>query len=96
MEKMRGFDPISVFGLAPATLESRFRTIRTRQGLSGFTFHDSRHTAATWMAGKFKSNKDISAQQAVFDMCKIFGWSDPKRALAYYNPNPEDIASRLD
>ena len=96
IKKMKGFDPISVFGLAPATLEARFRTIRVRQGLSGFTFHDSRHTAATWIAGKFKSNENVTAQQAIFDMCKIFGWSDPKRALAYYNPNPEDIASRLD
>ena len=96
MKKMKGFDPVSVFGLAPATLEARFRTIRARQGLSGFTFHDSRHTAATWMAGKFKSNKDVTAQQAIFDMCKIFGWSDPKRALAYYNPDPTDIAKRLD
>jgi len=96
VNKMRGFDKESVFSLKPQTLDARFRTIRERQGLSGFTFHDTRHTAATWMAGKFKSNKDVTAQQAIFDMCKIFGWTDPKRALEYYNPNPEDVASRLD
>ena len=96
LQKMKGFDAKSVFALRPQTLDARFRAIRERQGLSGFTFHDSRHTAATWMAGKFKNNKEISAQQALLDMCKIFGWTDIKRALTYYNPKPEDIASRLD
>ena len=96
LQKMQGYDKVSVFALRPQTLDARFRTIRERQGLSGFTFHDTRHTAATWMAGKFKSSKEITAQQAIFDMCKIFGWKDPKRALDYYNPDPEDVASRLD
>ncbi len=96
LKKMEGFDTTSVFALQPQTLDARFRTIRERQGLSGFTFHDTRHTAATWMAGKFKNNKEISAQQALLDLCKIFGWSDMKRALTYYNPRPEDVASRLD
>jgi integrase len=95
IRKMKGWEPISIFGLKSQTLDAFFRKIRARQGLSGFTFHDSRHTAATWMAGKYKSN-DITAQQAIFDLCKIFGWSDPKRALAYYNPRSADMASRLD
>ena len=96
IKKMKGFDPISVFGVAANSRDAMFRKIRNRQKLSGFTFHDSRHTSATWIAGSFKSNKDVTAQQAVFDLCKIFGWSDPKRALVYFNPNPEDLASRLD
>ena len=108
LEKMRGFDKKSVFGLKPQTLDARFRDIREEAGLTirlddgtidkkkTFTFHDSKHTAATWIAKTFKSNKDISAQQAVFDMCKIFGWTDMNRALDYYNPSPEDVASRLD
>lgn len=108
VEKMRGFDKASVFAVDPRTRDARFRTIREQAGLDirlpdgsidkeqTFTFHDTRHTAATWIAGKFKSSKDITAQQAIFDMCKIFGWTDPKRALKYYNPNPEDVAARLD
>ena len=43
LEKMRGFDTQSVFALKPQTLDARFRAIRERQGLSGFTFHDSQH-----------------------------------------------------
>lgn len=108
IEKMRGFDPKSVFGLKPQTLDAKFRDIREEAGLTvrmmdgtidknkTFTFHDTKHTAATWMAGRFKNNKDISVQQALLDLCKIFGWTDIKRALTYYNPRPEDIASRLD
>lgn len=108
VEKMRGFDKTSVFAVDPRTRDARFRTIRDRVGLAirlpdgtldkeaTLTFHDTRHTAATWIAGRFKSNKDVTAQQAIFDMCKIFGWTDPKRALKYYNPNPEDVAARLD
>lgn len=108
LNKMQGFDPKLVFGLKPQTLDARFRDIREEAGLTvrmldgtidkkkTFTFHDTKHTAATWMAGKFKNNKDISVQQALLDLCKIFGWTDIKRALTYYNPRPEDIASRLD
>lgn len=108
LEKMRGFDTTSVFALQTQTLDARFRDIRESAGLTirdkegkidkvrTFTFHDTRHTAATWMAGKFKNNKDVSAQQALLDLCKIFGWSDMKRALTYYNPKPEDMANRLD
>lgn len=108
IEKMRGFDKKFVFALKPQTLDSRFRDIREEAGLTirlkdkkidkkkTFTFHDTKHTAATWIAGKFKNNKDISAQQALLDLCKIFGWTDIKRALTYYNPRPEDVANRLD
>jgi hypothetical protein len=108
VEKMRGFDKKSVFAVDPRTRDARFRDIREQAGLAirlpdgsidkdkTLTFHDSRHTAATWIAASFKSNKDITAQQAIFDMCKIFGWTDPKRALKYCNPNPNDMAARLD
>lgn len=63
-----------------------FRRYRERAGLEGFTFHDSRHTAATWMARKLE----------VLDLCKTFGWSNPKMAMVYYNPTAEDIADLLD
>jgi integrase len=94
VEKMKGWDPISVFGMKSQSLDALFRKIRARQGLEGFTFHDSRHTAATWIVGSYNS-KGINSQQAIFDLCKIFGWSDPKRALAYYNPNISDLAARM-
>lgn len=85
IEKMRGYDEVYVFGLKPATLDAMFRKYRERAGLEGFTFHDSRHTAATMMA------KYID----VLDLCKMFGWKDPKMAMVYYNPKASDIADRL-
>ena len=107
IERMRGFDTESVFAVDASTRDARFRTIRDKyfphfRGEDGelkpeaFDFHDTRHTAATWIAKSFKSDASVTAQQAVFDMCLIFGWANPQRALDYYNPDPEDMAKRLD
>lgn len=94
LDKMRGYDQTVVFALSPQTLDALFRKYRARANLSGFTFHDSRHTAATWIAARMNSS-GIPAQQAVMDMCKIFGWSNVSQALTYYNPKIEDIARRI-
>lgn len=83
---MRGWDDELVFGLKPSTLDAMFRKYRERAGLSGFTFHDSRHTAATM----------LSRHLDVLDLCKMFGWSNPKQALVYYNPTAAQIAARID
>lgn len=84
--KMQGFDRVSVFGMDKRTLDALFRRARKNAGLDGFTFHDSRHTAATWLAQRLH----------VLDLCKMFGWTDTKRAMTYYNPTASDIAKRLD
>ena len=94
IEKMKGFDVKLVFGVKTASLDAMFRKFRDRAGLSGFTFHDSRHTAATWVAARMKSN-DLPAQQALLDLCKMFGWSRLDQALTYYNPKAADIAKRI-
>jgi len=88
INKMNGYHSESVFNLKSATLDARFRTIRDKQGLSGFTFHDSRHNAATWVA--------LSGKLSILQMTKMFGWTDPKMAMRYFNPNPADIANLLD
>lgn len=67
------------------TLSHLFIRYRTRTGLTGFTFHDTRHTAATW----------ISQKVDVLTLCKIFGWTEPKMAMIYYNPKADDIADLL-
>lgn len=85
IELMRGYDPALVFGLKPSTLDANFRKYRDRAGMSGFTFHDSRHTAATWMARKID----------VLDLCRAFGWSKTSQALTYYNPSASSIAAIL-
>ncbi|GGH62320.1 integrase [Comamonas phosphati] len=94
IERMRGWDDEKVFGITAQTLDAMFRKYRARAGLEGFTFHDSRHTAATMIAGRMRSGS-IPAQQAVMDLCKMFGWSRMDQALVYYNPKAGDIAARL-
>lgn len=94
IDRMRGWDEEKVFGLTSQSLDAMFRKYRARSGLSGFTFHDSRHTAATMIAGRMRSGT-IPAQQAVMDLCKMFGWSRVDQALVYYNPKAGDIAARL-
>lgn len=88
IDRMRGWDEVLVFGVKAQTLESLFRQYRKRAGLSGFTFHDSRHTAATWI-GK-------SGKWSLMEMCKAFGWKDPKHALIYFNPTASDLAKKGD
>jgi len=83
--QMRGFNEVSVFGLKPASLDGRFRRYRQQAGLTGFTFHDTRHTAATMLCKKVD----------VLTLCKIFGWSNTSQALTYYNPKAASIAALL-
>lgn len=85
IESMRGFDNMLVFGLQSNTLDALFRRYRQRAGLEGFTFHDSRHTAATWLARKLH----------ILDLCIMFGWSNTRHALIYYNAPASDIAKQL-
>ncbi len=56
-------------------------------GLSRFTFHDTRHTAATWIGR--------SGKLQLLELCKMFGWSDPKMAMIYFNPSADDLANKL-
>ena len=88
LERMKGFDRDYVFGIKANTLDAMFRRARNRAKLEGFTFHDARHTAATWMVNSGKVN--------VLELCKIFGWSDTKQALTYFNPNVSDLSKKLD
>lgn len=87
LERMRGFDPEMVFGVKPQTLDAMFRKYRSRAGLSGFTFHDTRHTAATWLVSRSRLNP--------FELCKIMGWSDPKMAMIYFNPTAKDLLKKM-
>ncbi|OTG80787.1 integrase [Acinetobacter sp. ANC 4558] len=75
----------SVFNIKSQDASTAFMDARIASGLSGFTFHDARHTAATRIALKIP----------LLDLCKMFGWSNPKRAMVYYNPTASEIASRL-
>jgi len=85
IESMRGRDDTRIFGMDSQSLDVLFRRARSKTGLSGFVFHDTRHTAATRMAQKLH----------VLELCKVFGWTSTTRALTYYNPDAEDLARRM-
>ena len=85
LNQLRGWDETLVAGIQPQTLDAMFRKYRNKARLSGFTFHDTRHTAATRIAQKIQ----------VLDLCRLFGWRNPVQALVYYNPTASDIAKRL-
>ena len=85
IESMRGFDTTLVFGLNTDSMSTLFRKYRQRANLDGFTFHDTRHTAATRLAQRLH----------VLDLCKMFGWTNTTMALTYYNPKAGEIAKRL-
>lgn len=88
VQRMKGFDDSLVFGLKAQTLDAMFRKYRERAGLEGFTFHDARHTAATWIGS--------SGKLEVLEFCRMFGWSNPKQAMVYFNATASDIAKRFD
>ena len=85
IERMNGWDAELLFGLRSQSLDALFRKYRDRAGLSGFTFHDSRHTAATRMAAKLH----------VLELCKVMGWKRTDQALTYFNPKASDLAQKL-
>lgn len=85
IERMKGWDGVSVFGLKPQTLDAMFRKYREKAGLDGFTFHDARHTAATRMA----------KQLHVLELCKVFGWRRMDQALTYFNASPASLSEKL-
>jgi integrase len=85
-DRAQGKHSTLVLGISARTLSRSFIDARAKAGLSGFTFHDSRHTAATWIAHKVD----------VMTLCKIFGWSNPKQAMVYYNPSSANIAKMLE
>jgi integrase len=87
VNKMRGYHPDNVFNITAGSIDTHFRNAKTRAGLSGFTFHDARHTAATWIGQ--------SGKLQLMELCKMFGWSDPKQAMVYFNPSATDLANKL-
>lgn len=75
----------NVFDITNDDATTEFMKSRVAAGLTGFKFHDSRHTAATRIALKIP----------LLDLCKMFGWTNPRRAMIYYNPTSSEIAERL-
>lgn len=87
VQKMRGYDKETMFNISAGSIDTHFRNAKTRAGLSGFTFHDARHTAATWIGS--------SGKLQLMELCKMFGWSDPKQAMCYFNPTAMELSAKL-
>jgi len=88
---LRGINEHAVFMLTDRTRDALFRRARNRAGLSGFTFHDSRHTAATRIGATVGQPGRLSFPE----FCKTFGWKDPRNALVYVNPTAASLAEKL-
>lgn len=63
-----------------------FRRALQLAEITGYTFHDARHTAITRLAKKLK----------ILDLAKMVGHEDIRNLNVYYNPKPKDIADELD
>lgn len=71
--------------LTAGSISSDFRYLCQQGKIKGLTFHDLRHSAATRIAKRLD----------LYDLCKMFGWKDPRHALIYYNATAETIAEKL-
>jgi hypothetical protein len=91
VELLRPPEEASVFLLAPGARNTFYRCARNRARLSGFTFYDARHTAATWIGATVGQPRKLSFPEFV----KVFGWRDPKNAMIYVNPSAESLAEKL-
>jgi integrase len=71
--------------LTAGSISGLFARLCDDAEIEGLTFHDLRHTAATRLSKKLD----------LFQLCKMFGWKDPRHALIYYNESADDIAKKL-
>lgn len=88
---LRGIDPERVFIFNTSVRDTLFRRARDRLHLEGFTFHDARHTAATWIGATVGQPGKLSFPEFV----KVFGWRDPKFAMVYVNPTAASLAEKM-
>ena len=91
VKRLRDLDEDAMLPISAQSLDALFRKARGRAGLEGFTFHDTRHTAATRIGATVGQIGRVSFPE----FCKIFGWKDPKNALIYVNPSAADLADKL-
>lgn len=91
LEQLRGLHAELVFTISDGVRDAVFRQARGLAGLSGFTFHSARHTAATRIARTVGQPGRLSFAE----FCKVFGWRDPRHAMIYVNPSAADLAAKL-
>ena len=84
LEELPRCDP--VFNLSSQTLDALWRRLRDRAGVTGLTYHDSRHAAITRLSSKL----DVLA------LARMVGHKDLRMLSIYYNETAEELAKRLD
>jgi len=82
---------LELWNLGPFKLDSKrldvhWRNLCKAAGIEGLHFHDLRHLSAARLSKKLN----------VLQMCRMFGWKDPRHALIYFNETAEDVAKLLD
>jgi len=89
IEIFNGLEPQDtgkVFTVSSDSFDQLFRKLKTKAGVEGFTFHDTRHTAVTRLASKL----------SVLELARMVGHSDPRSLMWYYNATAEQLAAKLD
>lgn len=74
-----------IFHIDPDSLDATFRRARTKAGLSGFTYHDSRATALTRLATKLSP----------YELARMAGHSSLAMVMVYFREPASSIAERL-
>jgi len=74
-----------VFASNQASGGQLFRRACQLAGVTGLTFHDTRHEALTRLARKLE----------VLDLAQMVGHRDPRSLMIYYNATASEIAGRL-
>jgi integrase len=75
-----------VFRLRPPQLDALWRKVRSKAGVEGLTFHDSRAAALT----------ALSRRVDVLTLARISGHKDVSLLMrVYYRESPDDLAERL-
>lgn len=76
-----------VFGFASGTkLSANWYSLKEKAAVSGLTFHDSRHEAATRLSRKL----DVLA------LARMLGHKNIRELMTYYNETAEEMVLRLD
>ena len=84
-DKALGIWNQGTFNMTPKRLDVHWRGLCKAAGIEGLHFHDLRGTAAT------RLSKTLNLLQ----LCRMFGWKDPKHAMIYYRETAEDVAKLL-
>lgn len=80
-----------LFGLTAKQIQDSFKNLRLKASGSGYKFHDSRHNAATEWARRLNGE----GARGVLILCRMFGWSDTRMALTYFNESAASVAGKL-